>query len=78
MLNQVSHPDAPNLFLKEHAQAGEGQREGESQNRKQAPGSELSARSPTWALNPRTVRSRPELKLVVKPTEPPRRPRPVF
>ena len=32
-------------------------RERETQNRKQAPGSELSAQSPTWGLNSRTVRS---------------------
>ena len=31
---------------------GEGQRERETQNPKQAPGSELSAQSPTWGSNP--------------------------
>ena len=36
---------------------GEGQRERETQNPKQAPGSELSARSPTRGSNPQTVRS---------------------
>ena len=36
---------------------GEGQREKETQNPKQAPGSELSAQSPTWGLSPQTVRS---------------------
>ena len=36
---------------------GEGQRERETQNRKQAPGSELSAQSPTRGLNSQTVRS---------------------
>ena len=36
-----------------HAErTGEGQRERETQNPKQAPGSELSARSPTWSSNP--------------------------
>ena len=39
----------------EHEQ-GRG-RERETQNPKQAPGSELSAQSPTRGLNPRTVRS---------------------
>ena len=38
-------------------------RERETQNPKQAPGSELSAQSPRRGLNPRTVRSRPEPKL---------------
>ena len=42
---------------------GEGQRERETQNLKQASGSELSAQSPTWDLNSETVRSSPELKL---------------
>ena len=53
------------LFLTERdrARAGVGQRERETQNPKQAPGSELSAQSPTRGLNPRTVRSWPELKL---------------
>ena len=35
---------------------GEGQRERETQNPKQAPGSELSAQSPTRGLNPLTAR----------------------
>ena len=43
----------------------EGQRERERENPKQAPGSELSAQSPTQGLNPPTVRSWPELKLGV-------------
>ena len=38
------------------AQAGEGQGERETQNLKQAPGSELSVQSPTRGWNPRTVR----------------------
>ena len=33
-------------------QAGKGQRERETQNREQAPGSELSAQSPMQGLNP--------------------------
>ena len=37
-------------------------RERETQNPKQAPGSELLAQSPTRGSNSRTVRSRPELK----------------
>ena len=40
----------------------EGQRERETQNPRQAPGSELSAQSPTRGLNPRTKRSRREPK----------------
>ena len=40
----------------EHEQE-EGQRDRETQNPKQAPGSELSAQSPMRGLNPRTVRS---------------------
>ena len=46
----------------ERAQVWEGQRERETQNLKQFPGSEPSAQSPTWGLNSRTTRSRPELK----------------
>ena len=42
--------------------AGEGQRERETQNPKQAPGSELSAQSPTQGSNSQTVRSWPEPK----------------
>ena len=38
------------------------EREREAQNLKQAPGSELSAQSPTQGLNSRTARSGPELK----------------
>ena len=47
------------LFLRERERAstGEGQREKETQNLKQTPGSELSAQSPMLGLNPRTVRS---------------------
>ena len=42
---------------RDRVRVGEGQRERETQNPKQAPGSELSAQSPTWGSNPRTVRS---------------------
>ena len=52
----------------------EGQRERETQNLKQAPGSELSAQSPTRGSNPQTARSRPELKSNAQPTEPRRHP----
>ena len=45
-----------------------------TQYRKQTPGSELSAQSPTRYSNPQTVRSRPELKLDAQLTEPPRSP----
>ena len=36
---------------RESERVGEGQRERETQNPKQAPGSELSAQSPTWGSN---------------------------
>ena len=42
---------------RDRARAGEGQGERETQNPKQAPGSEPSAQSPTWGSNPRTRRS---------------------
>ena len=42
--------------------AGEGHREKETQNRKQASGSELSAQSPMWGSNPHAVRSGHEPK----------------
>ena len=48
------------LFLRDtetECERGEGQRERETQNLKQAPGSELSAQSPTRGLNSQTVRS---------------------
>ena len=54
--------------------AGEGQREREAQNPKQAPGSELSTQSPTRGLNSPAVRSWPESELDIQPTKPPRRP----
>ena len=63
------------LWEIETAWVGEGQREWETQNPKQAPGSELSAQSPLWGLNPWTVRSWPEPKSATQPTEPPRRPK---
>ena len=47
---------------REREQTGEGQREGETQNLKQAPGSELSAQSLAWGSNLQTVRSWPEPK----------------
>ena len=53
---------------------GEGQRERETENLKQAPGSELSAQRPTPGSNPRTMRSWPEPKLAAYSTEPSRRP----
>ena len=42
---------------KESMSKGGAERERETQNPKQAPGSELSAQSPTRGLNPRTERS---------------------
>ena len=56
----------------EHEQGG--RRERETQNRKQAPGSELSAQSPTRGSNSQTVRSWPEPKSDAQPAKPPRRP----
>ena len=53
---------------------GEEQRERETQNLKQAPGSELKAQSPTRGSNSQTVRARPEPKSDTQPTEPPRCP----
>ena len=53
------------LFLKERKterEWGRG-RERETQNPKQALGSELSAQSPRQGSNPQTVKSRPEPKL---------------
>ena len=44
---------------RDRAWTGEGQRERETQNRKQAPGSESSAQSPTRGSNSRTARSWP-------------------
>ena len=67
------------LFLRERQRqstsGGGSGRERETQNLKQAPGSELSAQSPTQASNPRTARSWPELKSDAQLTEPPRCPR---
>ena len=54
---------------------GGAERESETQNLKQAPGSELSAQSLMWGLNPQAVRSGPEPKSDAQPTEPPRRPK---
>ena len=47
------------LFLREKERAEEGQRERETQNRKQAPGSEPSAQSLMRGSNSRTARSWP-------------------
>ena len=64
------------LFIleRETGQVGQGQRERESQNRKQAPGSELSAQSWMRGSNSQAMRSRPEPKLDAQLTEPPRHP----
>ena len=59
------------LFIFER-EGTSGQRERETQNRKQVPGSELSAQSPTQGWNPRSVRPRSEPKSDAQPTEPPR------
>ena len=55
---------------RDRAWKGEGQRQRETQNPKQAPGSELSAQSPTRGSNPQTVRSWPEPKSDAQPTAP--------
>ena len=45
------------IFERGRIQAGEGQRERRTQNPKKAPGSELSAQSPTRGSNSRTLTS---------------------
>ena len=54
-----------------------GRAERETQNLKQAPGSELSAQSPTRGSNPQTTSWR-EVKSDAQPTEPPRCPKILF
>ena len=49
---------------------GGAEREGVTES-EAAPGSELSAQSPTQGLNPRTMRSRPEPKSDASPTQTP-------
>ena len=53
-------------------QAGDGQREKETQNPKQAPGSEPPAQSPTWGL---CDHDQSQSQTKAQPTKPPRRPR---
>ena len=62
------------LFLRgrQSVSGGEAERERETQNPKQAPGSEWSAQSPTWGSNSRTARLWPEPKSVAQLTEPAR------
>ena len=55
-----------------------GAERGETQNLKQAPGSELSVQSQTRGSNSQTVRSWPERKSDAQPTEPPRCPKQDF
>ena len=62
------------IFERDRVWTGQGQRERETQNSKQASGSELSVQSPTRGSNTQTVRSWPEPKSDAQPTEPPRRP----
>ena len=45
------------IFDRERAQVEEGQKEAETQNPKQAPGSKMSAQSPTTGSNSQTTRS---------------------
>ena len=65
------------LFLRQRETEHEWERVGkrETQNLKQAPGSERSAQSPTRGLNSRSVRSWPEPKSATQLTEPPRSPK---
>ena len=63
---------------RERPWAWEGRRERETQNLKQAPGSQLSVQSPMRSSNPGAMRSWPEPKSEASPTEPPRRPLPDF
>ena len=58
------------LLLRDRARAGEGQRDRETQNPKQAPGSDLSAQSLTRGSNSQTTRSWPEPKSDVQPGTP--------
>ena len=53
---------------RERERERERERKREGQNPKQAPGSELSAQSPTQGSNPQTARSRPEPKSDAQPT----------
>ena len=62
------------LWDRDRAQQGEGQRVRETQNPKQAPGPELTARSPPRGSNSRTARSRPEPRSAASQTEPGRCP----
>ena len=68
------------LFLRDgkRAQAGEGQREGETQNLKKAPGSELSAQSPMQGSNSQTVGSWPEPKSTLNQLRHPGAPQGVY
>ena len=63
MENRILFFYLKNIFLtfiyfwetdRDRAGVGEGQRENETQNLKQAPGSELSAQSPMWGSNSQT------------------------
>ena len=58
----------------ERENRGGTERERETQNPKQVPGSKLSAQSPMRGSNSQTTRSWPELKLDAQPTEPSSRP----
>ena len=60
------------FWARDRVWVGEGQRKRETQNPKQAPGSELSAQSLVWGSNSRAMRSWPESKSDVQLTELPR------
>ena len=82
--NRLSHPGTPFLLFKkiflcfwERGRELRKGKERETQYPKQAPGSELSAQSSMWGLNPWTVRSWSEPKSNAQPTEPARSPCPL-
>ena len=59
------------VYFLDREGGGGAERERETQNLNQAPGSELSAQGPMRGLNSRTTRSWPEPKSDAQPTEPP-------
>ena len=66
------------FWERQSVSGGGAERERETQNPKQVPGSELSAESPTRGSNSQTARSWPELKSDAQLIEPPRSPSTVY
>ena len=65
------------MFIKNietECERGRGRERERKTQTEEAPGSELSAQSPTRGSNSQAMRSRPEPKLDAQPTEPPRHP----